>query len=387
MRGCFFREGFAIRTATEEFIEACLWTDSQELLEEELGRISARSGEIDWERILLRGYRVAPEIYFRARNTYPDFDIPKEIGERIERQYVESLARNERIRCCSRELALTFRQEKINLVFLKGAALLDTLYKEDPALRFMNDLDVLVRKNDLARAGEILRREGYFRDSGHEDHGGKREKHLFHQLYFGNQISLELHWDIDRRNDLDLMDRFFRFAERSVILGEEIQVLSPAASLFLACTNSARDFFSVGLISNRRERSLYNYYACLSLFSEIKKMIVFYGPRMDWDAFLTFTTVSKWRFEVLELLRLAGRHAKAGIPGAILQRRAGGLFHITDTFLRRAFSLDDFGGLFFARQALFCFKRYLKRLVRYEDFRRTVSAQKRHESTEVVQNK
>jgi len=53
------------------------------------------------------------------------------------------------------ELTTALRRAGIDVLYLKGAAFLDTLY-EDPGARKMDDMDILVRQGDRQRVGSLL---------------------------------------------------------------------------------------------------------------------------------------------------------------------------------------------------------------------------------------
>lgn len=81
-----------------------------------------------------------------------------------------------------------FEKEKVEYSFLKGFHL-KRLYPES-YLRYMCDFDILVRKSDLKRAGEVLESHGYKKIDG-SDHDITYSKKPFH---------VELHFQIIPRN-------------------------------------------------------------------------------------------------------------------------------------------------------------------------------------------
>ncbi len=70
--------------------------------------------------------------------------------------------RNVRMMHFLRRLALQFNEAGIDLMLLKGGALLLTTY-DDPAARSMSDLDLLIRPADMDRAFEIIESMGGYR--------------------------------------------------------------------------------------------------------------------------------------------------------------------------------------------------------------------------------
>ncbi len=101
---------------------------------------------------------------------------------------------------CLREIALLFADNDIDLIALKGAALAHLLY-EDPSLRPMNDMDLLVAPEKADTAAALLVRLGY-----QMPHGLHRFNHRPHHLPMlqkkvqGLTVTIELHRDTMHRD-------------------------------------------------------------------------------------------------------------------------------------------------------------------------------------------
>ena len=338
-----------MRTATEEFIVSCLREDTPESLAKALAVLVGRSSGIDWAVILSKGYRLAPYIYFQARKACPDLPIPKDIVERMQQQYFQTFASNVELRRVAAELALEFAREKIGLVFLKGVAALATVYKEDPGLRSMGDVDVLVRKKDLPAAQSLLERLGYAKIQGHEVPSGPDRSHWFHDRYNKKPIALELHWDIDLKENPVLMERLFLSSETVAFEGAEGRILGPEGSLLMACINFARDLggalwqpFEFDPV--RRRGSIF--YEAMPLFLEIKTMVRFYGARFDWDLFLALAKSSGRKRQIALLLIMAKKIVHADIPEQVLRKIKSNFLVILNMFLLGRNPKDDLAPLF-----------------------------------------
>jgi hypothetical protein len=85
--------------------------------------------------------------------------------------------RNEAIARQLAELLAAFVPHNIDVMVLKGAYLAPTAYP-DPALRPMNDIDLLFRPEDLARVGPVLKELGYGGKHKDANHGPGVTKHL-----------------------------------------------------------------------------------------------------------------------------------------------------------------------------------------------------------------
>jgi hypothetical protein len=215
-----------------------------------------------------------------------------------------------------------FNKAKSDVIFFKGGALLGTVYNHDIGLRTMADLDILVRKDELPRADDILRRIGYKEDS--EKSGHQREwfsKYHFHYMYFRDQFRVEVHWNIIREFDLLALKRLFESSEKSTVEGTEITVLSAEANIFIACFTFFNNFPSISLDKWPKSQKESNQvlYRTISFFYEIKKMLKFYKGKIAWDNFLFFVKSTKSEYEIFILLVLAKEVVKADVPEGILK--------------------------------------------------------------------
>src|SRR5688572_12406115 len=85
------------------------------------------------------------------------------------------------------EVRAALQARGIPLLYLKGAAFLDTLYPELDS-REMSDVDALVRGEDFARAREIIESLGYRRQAG-----GPEVEQFYSWAYVQPGITLEIH--------------------------------------------------------------------------------------------------------------------------------------------------------------------------------------------------
>jgi hypothetical protein len=108
---------------------------------------------------LAQYHGLGPWLY-KAFRDHPTVGLSPEILEALHKDYRVSV-----VACMSREARLSklldaFNQRELPVLLLKGAYLGRFVYK-DPALRLMNDVDVLVRDEDFSRSREELDSLGY----------------------------------------------------------------------------------------------------------------------------------------------------------------------------------------------------------------------------------
>ncbi len=91
-----------------------------------------------------------------------------------------------------RRLGRLLRDEGIPILLLKGADYLTDLY-EDPAARFLTDIDILVRPEDVGRMARMLRGHGYQADLG-ENYPEHRRFEMWRPTE--GHCRFEIHWQL-----------------------------------------------------------------------------------------------------------------------------------------------------------------------------------------------
>lgn len=135
-------------------------------------------------------------------------------------------------------------EEGIDLILLKGAA----LRAERPGLagRFQCDVDVLVRRRDLARAEQLLQEMGFRLDESYLDREGLLDRH-FHFGYERRGAVVELHWDLDTSSPDGFVDRFWERSRPVERDGRTFRVPAPEHQLLFGCLHLSRHCFRGGL--------------------------------------------------------------------------------------------------------------------------------------------
>ena len=141
-----------------EWLLDCLRAGATEEKTARLGRLS----ESDWRQVLdvaMRHY-VAPLLYNRLKPLASRCNVPLGVLQNLRVVCVTNAARNMRI---FRELGTVLtalRQAGIPIIVLKGAYLAEAVYP-NIALRWMDDVDLLVPRAELPRAQAIVLDMGY----------------------------------------------------------------------------------------------------------------------------------------------------------------------------------------------------------------------------------
>lgn len=129
------------------------------------------------------------------------------------------------------------------VLLLKGAAMIATYY-EDPALRPMSDLDIMVRPDDFEKASQILRQLGYTQRFS-VDFAKIRSERLTHAIEFTRSINgqtweIDLHWTPLHRATWPGAEKSFWEHSKAVTLkGEACRTFDATHQLLHACLHGA----------------------------------------------------------------------------------------------------------------------------------------------------
>ncbi len=124
-------------------------------------------GAPDWDKVIALAHEHGVEglLYKRLEG----LEVPDEILRRLRAGYAETWARTLAAKTSLPEVFDAFERAEIPLVLLKGIALIDTIY-EDPGLRPLTDVDVLIHPEKFDKARAVLSAVGFESWEDHEDH-------------------------------------------------------------------------------------------------------------------------------------------------------------------------------------------------------------------------
>ena len=159
---------------------------------------------LDWYRLaaLVRERRLTSTLAaLLSKSAAPD-DVKRMIGEAAQEARRHTLSSWLEL---SRIAVRLGGNDGVHWVLLKGPALALTVY---PAAdeRFSVDLDILVRREDLARTRSLLESLGYTHQDGKIPDLFYQRYHYHDVLLSPSGIRLELHWDVARADDFVRFD-------------------------------------------------------------------------------------------------------------------------------------------------------------------------------------
>ena len=157
-----------------------------------------------WDKFVKIGssHYVIPALYFKLKER--DFLklLNTELVSYLEEIYNQNYNRNKELVKEVNEISHLLKSNNINHVFLKGSALVSSIYKESIGIRMVGDIDILIAKDQIHKAKNLLEISGYspikypfgpfFKKNG-------KEKHLDRLINKNKLFAIELHFKINDR--------------------------------------------------------------------------------------------------------------------------------------------------------------------------------------------
>lgn len=181
-------------------------------------------------------------LHHTLRERCPD-DVPEALRQRLRRLFLRNAERNLRISAQLLAVIERFEEAGVRVVPFKGPVLAEAVYG-DVGMRQYADLDVLVARSDVRRAGELLASLGFGLA-----HGSRRiddallqtaECHAgFHELR--SQTTIEVHWRTGPRfaNASLPAEDLIAAALRTTLMGRPVDGLSPRDTYLVVCVHAA----------------------------------------------------------------------------------------------------------------------------------------------------
>src|SRR5262249_49047676 len=123
------------------------------------GPIPSDLARCDWEHVMyLAGHHGLTPIVHRALST-DAANVPPMWQHECKARHVANAFSNQIALAATDASIAAFDRERIAVILMRGSALLRTLY-DDPSLRVLSNVDLLVHDGDLDRAGRQVKRLG-----------------------------------------------------------------------------------------------------------------------------------------------------------------------------------------------------------------------------------
>ncbi len=197
--------------------------------------------QIDWNYFfqLARRHAVVPLVYRQLKNL-----VPSEQLKTFKQYHQENSARNVLLTAELCRLIELFATKGIEAIPYKGPVL-SLLAYDHLALRCFVDLDVIVKKEDVARARDLLLTDGYTLSKPLTHEQQKLLLRTQHNLQFvkdNRRLIVELHWEVAPHLFASTVqtDTLWQHLVPFELNGTQIKTLSTDDLLFSLCVHGSR---------------------------------------------------------------------------------------------------------------------------------------------------
>jgi hypothetical protein len=227
----------------DELLLACASTESEGKQSKALRRLACECKDWDYVLKTAQFHCITPLVSSNLDAAAADI-VPHEPLEVLHRRFRANAARNLFLTQELLSLIREFGAHGISVIPFKGPLLAMTAYG-NVAMREFLDLDVLVPKEELNRAGEVLRQCGYQQPA---DQAGKHHSiHVEDQLGCDfirkdGKASVELHWSFIQvwlGFEIDL-DALWKAPERVRLGGTSVRKLPAETELLYLCAHGSK---------------------------------------------------------------------------------------------------------------------------------------------------
>jgi hypothetical protein len=224
--------------------EALLLCARSGLAPEQGDRLRSLIGQdLNWDYVynLARRHSLVPLVYSRLEHSVKEL-VPPEVLQRFRKNYQENAARNLIFADELTSILDAFADVGVDAIVFKGPALAVTAYG-DLALRRFVDLDVMVRRADVARAIEVMSSRGYASARPLNPEQQALLLRTQHNLQFTRgKLIVELHWQVSTELFASSVtaEELWQNLETVAMNKTEVKTLSTEDLLFSLCVHGSR---------------------------------------------------------------------------------------------------------------------------------------------------
>lgn len=237
--------------------------------------------------------------------------VPETARARLQEAYTSTALHNRLFLSELGRVLNLLRGHGVDVILLKGAALIAGLY-EDPGLRPMTDLDLLVRPSAAATAMALLTTAGYRPLEAEVAPGATLayESQVVLLKPHPVPVGIELHWHLldspyyQRRVD---MDWFWQTRRPAMMTGFTADILGPEAQLLHLCAHL--------WLHHRGQGLLWQF--------DIVAWLAATAAELDWDTVLSRARAYDLVLSTRHVLMGLAQHWQAPVPSAVLERLQG----------------------------------------------------------------
>lgn len=252
---------------------------------------------MDWPTVTQRAFdeNLAPLLYYHCRDMNILENIPESTKKFLARIYAETSLINMHLLQEMTKLGKGLEKLDIQVIVLKGAALLKTVYR-DVALRPMEDIDLMVRPEHLNGLKNVLESMGF------------AQNRLYPGSFAKGILSIDIHSDLLSSH---------RIRSRQAILDIRPEdawsnsiPINGSSSLYRLSLNVNLIALSFHLLKHRYDRLIW--------FVDIAESIKTYQSMLDWQDLIKYSRRVRADSLLLYTLLLTKRLLGVNVPDEVL---------------------------------------------------------------------
>ena len=297
----------AFNLARQRMVEMC-----GVRLPEHLGDSLVRetsSGALNWNLVMALSVRnrTVSFLHSAIKKLGVADKLPPPLIAHLRLEYLHNYQRNLAFEAEVKQLLEVFSRAELPLIVLRGVMMSDKVFG-NPALRSSNDIDILIRRQDLQRVKETVHRLDFVQDPRSLD-DEYYERHHLHLPYLKRErlVLLEIHWSYDHKYTPFNVDAETTFANarRSEYQGLGILELGPEDLLVMLCLHAFKHSCSIKYTLGKPEaEEMVLADGGFVQFLDLHYGVEYTRPDIDWELFRQRVTLWNLQVPVLASLRV-----------------------------------------------------------------------------------
>lgn len=293
-------------------------TDRDSLTAEKIDYLLQKHINWDYLVTIADEHRIMPLLYWNLKNTNPEA-IPKKVFNLLETYFHTNALRNILLTKELSKIINLFKENDIAAIPFKGPVLAASIYK-NLALRQFGDLDIIVQKENMLKAQNLLLSQGYIMQRKAEEKLCLTEanqniylqsqfrydewywKTLDDKTLFGARV--ELHWETTAKHIIFPLNpqKLWQHFDVVSISGMDFPTLAAEELLVILCLNYSKDHWKQ-----------------LKMICDIAELIRTH-QQMDWKRVIEHASSLRRKRTLFLGLSLVQALLKAKLPDEILHK-------------------------------------------------------------------
>lgn len=287
-----------------------LLSSNIEMLEHPFPPVILDIKNIDWDYIANRKDYLffAPALYVLVKSLKKNEKgtIPDSYYINLKHAHYHTAISNLKLREQVLRICNIFKGAGVEIIFLKGAGFMHTIYKDRAGIRWIRDIDILVQKKDLRRSQVLLKNAG-FKEIKYAITSFHHNLALYRE---GDEKTVEIHYHLlhsaaEHRKMHVNIDDLFRDSQKINGPENSLPILSPEDSLLYRCIDLVNRFSSPA--------------HCILDISAI----IYYYKNIDWGKITRKAFSWKAQFFTYRGLKFAKERAGVSVPPGVINELGG----------------------------------------------------------------